>query len=94
MNKYNFDSECIVYNHKFKNGFECSVDRDGIIWYKTSTNAKFDRPCMKDCYHQIQYHDPVIAEYVLSLACEIQDNKEVTERASKYKQYKKEFKDE
>ena len=91
MEKYN--SENVVYNHKFDNGFECSVDKDGIIWYKTSSNAKFQRPCMKDCYHQVQYHDPCIAEYVLSLSCEIQDDKGITERASRYKVYKKGFKD-
>ena len=85
MRKYREDH--LAFHHKFDNGFECAVDKDGIIWYKRSPNAQFESPCMKACYYTIEYQNHRVAKYVLSLACEIQDDECITARASGYKDY-------
>jgi len=69
---------------KFKDGFECAIDGDGIIWIKQKTDKYFDRPCMKYCFTEIKMRDENIAKIVLEKSCEIQDNETITKRAENY----------
>jgi len=79
-----FNSNDVVYMHEFEHGFACCVDKDGIIWFRNSKNSKFWRPCMRFCYFEIKAKCPIIAKYVLSLACEIQDDISINARALLY----------
>ena len=72
------------YHFKFKDGFECAIDEDGIIWIKQKSDKYFDRPCMKYCFTEIKIRDENIAKYVLKTSCEIQDNEIITKRAEGY----------
>ena len=72
------------FHHKFDDEFECGVDEDGIIWYKSNAEFEFERPCMKLCYDLIKLRDPSIAKRVLALSCQIQDNDAITFRALRH----------
>jgi len=74
-----------IFNHKFSDGFECAIDLTGIIWIKYA-DGNFERPCMKCCYDVIKTRSLVIAKYVLAKSCEIQNSKEISDRALLYRE--------
>jgi hypothetical protein len=80
MDKYK--KEDIVYSHQFEDGFECHIDKDGIIWYK-NTNGPYQRPGLKICYDLIKYRNPNVADHVLSLSCAIQGDEYIINKAAK-----------
>lgn len=78
--------QCANCHFEFKDGFECAVDNDGIIWIKQNNEQFFDRPCMRYCFTEIKIRNKDIAKFILEKSCEIQDNKIITKRARGYLQ--------